>query len=77
MSDSFSIKEYLIENRSEVEMLCLTEYDEAETMGMFKEEGRQEGIQHSIEKLAKHLMSENPELSEEDAVSQAKKIISE
>ncbi len=24
--------------------MCLTEYDEAETMNMFKEEGRQEGL---------------------------------
>ncbi len=44
MPDSFSIKSFLMENRSEVEMSCLTEYDEAKTMNQFKEEGRAEGL---------------------------------
>lgn len=33
----------LIENRAEVKQMCITEYDEAETMRLFKEEGRIEG----------------------------------
>ena len=28
--------------------MCLTEYNEAETMQMFKEEGREEGIKEGI-----------------------------
>lgn len=34
---------YLLANRTEVKNMCITEYDEAETMEMFKEEGRIEG----------------------------------
>ena len=30
--------------------MCLTEYDEAETMNMFKEEGRQEGLKEGLKK---------------------------
>ncbi len=32
----------------EVKIMCLTEYDEAETMNMFKEEGRQEGLKEGL-----------------------------
>ena len=45
MPDDFSIKAYLMEHRAEVNIMCLTEYDEAETMNMFKEEGRREGLE--------------------------------
>lgn len=31
-------------NRAEVKNMCLTEYNEAETMQMFKEEGIEEGL---------------------------------
>lgn len=48
MLDAFVIKEYLVANMAEVKDMCLTEYNEAETMEMFKEEGREEGL-----KLAK------------------------
>ena len=34
----------LVEHQSEVKIMCLTEYDEAETMQMFKEERIEEGI---------------------------------
>ncbi len=44
MPDTFSIKEFLLENRAEVEMSCLTEYNEAETMNMLKEEAWEEGL---------------------------------
>lgn len=30
--------------------MCLTEYNEAETMEVFKEEGRQEGLQEGWQK---------------------------
>ena len=36
----FQIRRFLIKNRAEVKNMCLTEYNEAETMQMFKEEGR-------------------------------------
>jgi hypothetical protein len=44
MPEDFHIREFLIGNRAEVKSMCLTEYNEAETMQMFKEEGREEGI---------------------------------
>ena len=34
----------LVEHQSEIKIMCLTEYDEAETMQMFKEERIEEGI---------------------------------
>ncbi len=75
MPDTFSIKEYLLENRSEVEMMCLTEYDEAETMNMFKEEGREEAFAESAQKMAAYLLSKDASLSAEDALKEATRII--
>ncbi len=37
-----------MEHQSEVRNMCLTEYDEAETMQMFKEEGREEGREEGL-----------------------------
>ena len=48
MPDDFEIKSFLIENKSEVRAMCITEYNEAETMQMFKEEGREEGREEGI-----------------------------
>ena len=39
----YAIRMFLIGNRAEVKGMCITEYNEAETMKMFKEEGREEG----------------------------------
>lgn len=52
MPEDFGIREFLIENRSEVKNMCLTEYDEAETMELFKEEGREEGREEGMTLLA-------------------------
>lgn len=43
MPDEFLIKEFLIVNLEEVEGMLDTEYNEAEVMELFKEEGRAEG----------------------------------
>ncbi len=43
MSDDYLIKRFLISNKSEVCAMCITEYNETETMEMFREEGREEG----------------------------------
>ena len=43
MPEDWIIKDYLMINKSEVTLMCLTEYNEAETMQMFKEEGREDG----------------------------------
>lgn len=39
----FEIRQFLLGNRAEVLQMCITEYNEAETMRMFKAEGRKEG----------------------------------
>ncbi len=43
MPEGFQIKRFIMSNRAEVKNMCLTEYNEAETMQRFKEEGREEG----------------------------------
>ena len=43
MPDGWLIKPCLLANRAEVKNMCITEYNEAETMQLFKEEGRKEG----------------------------------
>ena len=43
MPDDFVIKPFLEANRAEVKGMLLEEYNEAETMELFREEGREEG----------------------------------
>ena len=43
MPDGFAIKKFIAANRAEVKDMCLTEYDEMETMELFREESREEG----------------------------------
>ncbi len=44
------IKPYIMANRAEVKRMCITEYDEAWTMELFKEEAYEDGIEKGIEK---------------------------
>ncbi len=44
MPEGFVIKPFLLAHRSEVKGMLLTEYNEAETMELFREEGREEGL---------------------------------
>lgn len=44
MPETFSIKNLLMNNRAEVTQMCITEYDEAKTMALFREEGKKEGL---------------------------------
>ncbi len=37
------LKDFLTANKAEVKQMCITEYNEAETMEQFREEGRKEG----------------------------------
>ncbi len=53
MPEGFEIKGYLVGNRAEVKNMCITEYNEAETLQMFKEEGRKEGIKEGEDKFGK------------------------
>ena len=50
MPEDFQIREFLIGNRAEVKNMCLTEYNEAETMQLFKEEGRAEMIKDMLKR---------------------------
>ena len=43
MPKDYVIRPFLVGNRAEVKDMCITEYNEAETMEMFREEGRIEG----------------------------------
>ena len=49
MPEDFVIKKFITANRAEVKDMCLTEYNEAKTMEMLKEEGRQEGLQKGLQ----------------------------
>lgn len=41
--EDLEIREFLIGHRAEVKDMCITEYNEAKTMQMIREEGREEG----------------------------------
>ena len=58
MPDEFLIKEFLIVNLEEVEGMLDTEYNEAEVMELFKEEGRIEGISGTVKILRDMNVSE-------------------
>ena len=48
MPEGFVIKSFLKGHQAEVRNMCITEYNEAETMQMFKEEGREEGREDQL-----------------------------
>ena len=72
MPESWELKSFLAINRMEVKKMLLTEYNEAETMRLFrkegKEEGRKEGRKEERERLLCSLVSEGA-ISEELAAS--------
>ena len=43
MPAEYSIRDFLIRNKAEVRNMCITEYNEEETMQMIREESREEG----------------------------------
>ncbi|MBR1742380.1 MAG: hypothetical protein IJ733_11060, partial [Lachnospiraceae bacterium] len=58
MPEDFSIREFLMENRTEVQSMCITEYNEEETMQMFKEEGRRQGRQEGRQERDKEKITD-------------------
>ena len=48
MPNDFVIKPYLLAHKAEVKDMLLTEYNEAETMELFREEGREESLFESL-----------------------------
>ena len=56
MPEGFVIKSFLKGHQAEVRNMFITEYNEAETMRMFKEEGREEGREdHLIRQICRKL----------------------
>ena len=53
MPEEFEIRPFLVRNKAEVRQMCITEYNEAETMQMFKEQGRKEGRNEVAETMIK------------------------
>ena len=50
MPEDWLIKPFLMKNREEVTLMCITEYDEERAIMEFREEGRIEGIEMGVEK---------------------------
>ncbi len=57
MPENFVIRKCIELNKAEVTDMCLTEYDEAKTMEMFKEEGREEGREERDGEILKAIES--------------------
>ena len=56
MPEDFGLKKLLIAHKAEVKQMCITEYNEAETMEQFREEGREEGQETAaVNMLRDHL----------------------
>ena len=64
MPDDFEIKSFLIGHKAEVTNMCLTEYNEAETMNMFKEEGREEGLEQARAEIVENMLKKNKTIEE-------------
>ena len=80
MPEDFEIKQFLMENKAEVTKMCITEYDEAETMNSFKqegiEEGRAEGKAEGRLDMLVNLVRKGL-LSEDNAAAEAKMTVDE
>ena len=48
LPEDFEIRPFLVGHRAEVKSMCITEYNEEETMLLFKEQGREEGREEGI-----------------------------
>lgn len=49
MPEDFEIKKFIVSNRAEVKDMCLTEYNETETMELLRQEALQEGLQKGLQ----------------------------
>ena len=45
MPEDFELKEFLLDNRAEVKQMCITEYDEEQTLAQEREEGIEIGLE--------------------------------
>lgn len=75
MPDDFEIKNFMVANRAEVKDMCLTEYDEEETMQMFREEGREEGVITAIKNLMESMRWTKEQAMEALKISETEKAL--
>ncbi len=55
----FEIRTFLVGHRAEVKSMCITEYNEAETMQLFKEQYLEEGEQNRANEMAERMIRAN------------------
>ena len=48
MSDDYVIKPFLVANKAEVKLMCITEYDEEKNLAEQREEAKEEGVEEGI-----------------------------
>ena len=70
LPNDFVIRSFLLEHRAEVKGMLLTEYNEAEAMELFKEDGRKEGRKEGIWEILISLVKDGL-LSIKDAAARA------
>ena len=61
MPEDYVIRPYMIAHQAEVKNMLFTEYEEKETMELFREEGREEGIKEGREEGIKEGREEGRE----------------
>ncbi len=66
MPEVFLLKPFLMIHRAEVNEMLLTEYNEAEVMELFKEDGRREGREKERKELMPIIEEKDKQLSEKD-----------
>ena len=78
--DEGILRDILVAHRAEVKGMVLTEYNEAQTMQHFYNDGFNDGKkeieQDILDRIVKNFMRENSSLTIEDALKKAKAIIS-
>lgn len=57
--ENFEIRTFLIGHRAEVKSMCITEYNEVETLQMIKEESLEEGRKESRAEMAQKMIRAN------------------
>ncbi len=68
MPEDYLIKPFLMAHRSEVRGMLLTEYNEVETMQLFKEDGKKEGLRECLSQGLSQGLKEGRESERLDAI---------
>ena len=75
MPDDYVIKPYILENRAEMNFMCITEYDEKKTMEMFARDAREaqrKKDEAEIARMADTIAAKESEIVEKDESLAAK-----